>query len=507
MQVPVSSIPSELIRELRERKWLSFFLFAFVSLSVLVVGLIWPQKYQSTLTIFADDQNIIRPLMEGSAVTTKITDRASAAKETLFSRRVLFPLVENVDVWGGQETTKIQKEQKLAQLRSAIIVKNKGKNYFSIQYRDSDPSRTFLVTQKLGQLFIQETGAEKKEESRSAYSFVDKQVKVYQTQLKVSEDKLKYFLSENVDGTEASVNMRLSDLRTQIEQAELERDEQTTKKTSVSDQIKRVSKTVKQESVGSAIKLRINALETRLETLRLNYHDSYPDVIVLKKQIADLKSAVEEESGNKTTSGRQETELIVNPLHQELQSALAKTQTRIKTIDTRIDSLNTLLKQEYARMERIQSNKAKLAELTRDNTVNQGIYNDLLKRREKARVSMHLDIEGQGLSYKIHEPADFPLGPIGFKFLHFAIAGLILGLLTPIALLIVYLQVDPRVRIASVFEENTGIHVLTSIPHVTKPIEHRKNRIKTLFICFLGVVVVAIYCSITWLKLSGGITL
>src|SRR5690606_19829483 len=110
----------------------------------------------------------------------------------------------------------------------------------------------------------------------------------------------------------------------------------------------------------------------------------------------------------------------------------------------------------------IQANKAKLAELTRDNEVNKEIYDDLLKRREKARVSMRLDVEGQGLNYKIHEPAAYPLAPSGIRFLHFAIAGLFLGLLAPIGILAAVLQVDPRVRVASIFEENTGIPVLAT---------------------------------------------
>ncbi len=228
---------------------------------------------------------------------------------------------------------------------------------------------------------------------------------------------------------------------------------------------------------------------------------------MLKKQIADLKDAVAEEAQKEVATSRQNSELMVNPLYQELKSELSKTETRIKTIDTRYGSLTTLLTAEHARMERIQANKAKLAELTRDNEVNRGIYNDLLKRREKARVSMHLDIEGQGLSYKIHEPADFPLTPIGFKFLHFALAGLLVGLIVPISVLIAYLQLDPRVRVASVLEENTGIPVLTTIPHLVRPIEHRKNRTKTLMIGSLGVLVVTVYCYVTWLKLTGGINL
>ena len=54
MQVPIGNIPGELVRELRRRKWLSFLIFMTVSFVVLGVGLLWPQKYTSSLTIFVD---------------------------------------------------------------------------------------------------------------------------------------------------------------------------------------------------------------------------------------------------------------------------------------------------------------------------------------------------------------------------------------------------------------------------------------------------------------------
>ena len=120
---------------------------------------------------------------------------------------------------------------------------------------------------------------------------------------------------------------------------------------------------------------------------------------------------------------------------------------------------------------------------------------------------MHLDIEGQGLSYKIHEPAEFALKPQGLQFIHFAALGLILGFLAPLGLFVAYLQVDPRIRVAKVLEENTGISVLTTIPHVGTPIEYRKNRIKTILITLLALLVVSAYISVVWLKYAGGVNI
>src|SRR3546814_4245213 len=50
--------------------------------------------------------------------------------------------------------------------------------------------------------------------------------------------------------------------------------------------------------------------------------------------------------------------------------------------------------------------EAVTAELTRDYTVNRDVYQDLLKRRESARVSMNLDADQDGPSFAVQNPAE-----------------------------------------------------------------------------------------------------
>jgi capsular polysaccharide biosynthesis protein len=154
-------------------------------------------------------------------------------------------------------------------------------------------------------------------------------------------------------------------------------------------------------------------------------------------------------------------------------------------------------------MERIQANKAQYAELTRDMEVNQQIYNDLLKRREKARVSMHLDLEGQGLNYRIHETAQYPLEPSGPKFQAFASAGIVLGLLAPFGLAAGVLQIDPRVRARKQLEDGIGLPVLAEIPQVRTPYEKRRDRWLTIMVSVFAVLVIVTYGGIAAASLMG----
>ena len=506
MALPISQLPSEAFREVRSRKWLAFFLFSFVSMAVLAVGYWWPYKYQSSVVIFVDDQNIIRPLMEGSAVPTEINERASAAKELLWSRNVVEKIATDPDIYGSGavDLDPAVLEGRISGLRGNLIVRPRGDSYFSIEYTDSSQLRAFKIAQRFGQLFIEENNQRKRAESRAAYDFIDKQVKSYEQQLAQVERRLRDFLSENVDGTESEANSRMADLRRQLELAMLEREELETRADSLQQQLNKLAPTLTQQKTEDSFQQRINSLETRLDALRLQYHDSYPDIVVLREQLAELRGQRERAlAASETTEMAVQGESVANPVYQEVRSALVTTRADVQTIETRIRSIERLISEQTKRMERIQANKAQYSELTRDMEVNKQIYDDLLKRREKARVSMHLDIEGQGLNYRINETAQYPLSPEGPRFELFAAAGLLLGIAAPFGAAVGWTQIDPRIRAREQIEELFEFPVLEQIPEVRTPYEKRRDRRVTTIVLALSIVVALAYVGFVGANLAG----
>lgn len=498
MALPLSHLPQEIFREVRDRKWLMFAMFVVVSFAVLGAGFLFPYKYQSEVVIFVDDRNIIRPLMEGRAVTTKINDRTSAAKELLLTRNVIERMADDPSVFPNASMDPESIEQRIARIRGGLFVRPRGDSYFGIGFSAQSPVEAFRVAQRLGQLFIEESNERKQSESRSAYDFIDKQVKSYEAQLAKVENQLKDFLSENTDGTESEANSRLAQLRNQLELAKLDKEELQARVDSLQQQLSGINQTItRQGKTEDVYRERIQALEERLDSLRLQYHDTYPDIVILREQIAELRKQRELNADtSQTESSVTQGEETVNPLYQELSAALSKARADVATANTRISSLQRLIEQQNQRMERIQENKAQYSELTRDLEVNREIYDDLLKRREKARVSMHLDIEGQGLNYRINETAQYPSQPSGPKFSTFAAAGLFLGLLAPFGTVAGLLQVDPRIRARKQLEEELGLPVLAEIPLVRTPFEKRRDRRVTVAVSFFAVISISAYVAI-----------
>src|SRR5690606_25088328 len=133
---------------------------------------------------------------------------------------------------------------------------------------------------------------------------------------------------------------------------------------------------------------------------------------------------------------------LENPLYEELRKQLQAADVDLRGQKRRMQSLVHLQEQEFERAQRVAANQAQMSELTRDYNVTRDVYEDMLQRKESARLSMSLDIEGQGITYRIQEPATFPLKPTGLYFIHFAVIGPFLGILFPLGLLLIYVMLD-----------------------------------------------------------------
>jgi capsular polysaccharide biosynthesis protein len=111
---------------------------------------------------------------------------------------------------------------------------------------------------------------------------------------------------------------------------------------------------------------------------------------------------------------------------------------------------------------------------------------------------MTLDIEGQGVSYRIQEPATFPLKPSGLHFIHFALIGPLLGLILPLGLLIAYVMFDPHLRSARTLQKQLpdDIQLIGVIPHYRSPLGDRLLKKDMLLIVAASALAMALYVAI-----------
>jgi polysaccharide chain length determinant protein (PEP-CTERM system associated) len=480
MNQEFDEIFSLVLKECYTRRNLLVAIFVIVSLTVLAVGTVWPKKYTASVLIEVDTANILQPLMQGRAETTKPVDHVANAREIVFSDENMEAILQH-ELWIDDYTTEKDAERLKERIKEKVNINRFGKNLIRMEFQDSDALRSFETLNMMVDFFIARGEQAKINESQSAFDFITKQVDDYLQKLIEVEDGIKNFRSENPDvrpGLITEVSNKISKLKDQIETTDLEIRETRIKHDSIKEQLSGEALIAISQTKEGQYLSKIAELQNEVDTLKLDYTDTYPDIIRLNNQIEELKVELKNEIERRKaviSSSKQNGEtyidesMKISPLYQELRSNLSNTETKIATLKTRRNELNKMLENEYARAAQIHKAEAKLSDLTRNYQVNQDIYQDLLKRRENARVSKTLDQEHQGLTFKIQEPAKIPLIPTGLRFLHFLMIGPLLGLSLSIGLVYMFIQFDPRVRSSKSIINELNIPVLAEINQFKSP--------------------------------------
>ena len=283
------------LRAAKENRFILLIISLVVAILVLFLAITLPKSYTSSATIYADNSNILQPLMEGAAAATGIVNQARLAQDILFSREFNSEILEAAG-YNPSELDPSETELVVNQIHGRTNISNQGRGPASlivISYTASDPVIAFRVAQTYTQIFIEESVVSKQQESRSAFEFIESQVASYQAKLQESERRLSDFKSSNNFGTLANANNRIATYRADIERLELEIVQLDTQIESVEAQLAGEQEVSRDLSEENALRGRINALIQERDRLRALYHDTYPDIVQINSLIADLQVQLE----------------------------------------------------------------------------------------------------------------------------------------------------------------------------------------------------------------------
>jgi polysaccharide chain length determinant protein (PEP-CTERM system associated) len=486
----LNAVKSELIRF---RIGFMIFFIA-ISFSVLLVGLSWPKRYATSVTLVADETNIIEPLLKGNAEVSKI-DRSEQAQQFIHTRGVLYSAAKESGLINNDMSADEQ-DRIVKAIRAKLQLVSIKHNAFTLSYSSNDPDKTFETLNAVVKVFLADTEERKREESLAAFNFIDTQVQSYKQQLEMAEEKLKEFNSGNLDGSREAVTSRLSQLRSDIENLNIVIEESVARVKTLQQQLGNEGQYQRSKGKADELKARRSQLNSQLATLLLDYKEDYPDIISMRAQLATINTEIQKlEASGEIYVG---TENLANPLYDELRKQHSIAELELQSQKRRMESLLKLQQQEAERAQRVAEGQARYSELTRDYDVLRKVYEEMLSKKETARVSMTLNVEGQGVSYRIQEPAVFPLRPTGLVFIHFAIIGPLLGLLFPFGLIVAYVLLDPHFRSSRVLISQipSEIELLGVIPHYNTPLGDRLLRKDMVIILSLSIISMIIYVAL-----------
>lgn len=489
-------------------------IFAATAVLFLVLGLLNPPTYKSSATVLVQDNSTLVPLMEGRTAAPNDASRALISRDVLFGQRVMAEVLK-AGGWDVQAITPADRERLVKSVidrtevsvteRTPVRSSDPKLSLVKITYSDSDAKRAHAVATRYSEALIEQVLEAKAQSSKSAYQFIDAQVEKYQVALAEADKKLQQYRSTNPDampGVDTDVAARIAELRRAADNASMDLADAGAQEHQVLRQLSRESP-VTTISRGTQANAQLAALQAEESRLMLSYTAQHPDVLMVRNQIRELQGQMR--------SGRMRGASVMpggtpsmNPVHEQLRAQLAEVRRLGAAAASRVASAQALLRQELERSQRIAMSGGEAAALTRAHDVNQEVYEDLLTRRENARVSMSLDADGRSLGFQIQEPASEPVLPSGLRLMHFAVAGILVAIMIPMLLLALLVRHDPRVRIPLQIERDAGLPVLGHIP-LNLAGERRARTTRRLHAGVLLIAVVPMLYGLVLLLKWGGV--
>jgi polysaccharide chain length determinant protein (PEP-CTERM system associated) len=477
-----------LLREGKRRIVLLTALFSVAALATLGLGALLPKQYESHVTLRAESKSIIEPLMAGRAVQSAGSDDAQLVRQAFLTRRVLREIVAA----GGWTTPDdpIEELRVMDRVAKRITIQSPRRELVKISYRDTDPRRCYAIASKLAEIYIRESTLGREGESREAFQFIEKQVSEYAAQAEEAHAKVlayqRHLDAKRAAATSAAIAAADAARARRAAASPRLSPEQVAALTAEESSLAGELASLEARQGRQARAERIAQLERELATLLTSFTENHPNVVRAREELrrqqaeADRAFAVEDEA--------------TRPLRARLEQVRRQLRLASQPAPSPGPALAPapVAADETAPELRGVGQDSTLSELVRRYEATRQVYQDLLVRRENARVSMELEAQRSGESVRVYEPAEVPLIATGLRLMHFSLIGLVLAVLLPLGLLFALLRFDPRVRTGWQLERATGLPLLVGIPYAPTLSDRLRQRRRALV---AGVMVVGVFAA------------
>jgi len=430
-----------------------------------------PKIYKATTLIPVQPQRVpetyVRP-----TITASIGERLNTISQEILSRTRLEKIIQEFNLY-SELRKRAPMEEVVEKMRKAIEVnvqqrpsgrERETQNTFTISFEGEEPTVVMQVTNKLASLFIEENLKVREMQAESTSAFLTKELSNIEEQLIKKEEEIRKFRQKHMgqlpqqldanlrilerlqqqlkttnDGIKAAED-RIIILQSQIEQ--LKRPEPTPPITEQAgetgqNQLGQSQLTTARERIPEdPVVTQWNQLKRDLESARARYTENHPDVISLKRKIAQIEPKAKEAlKKQEEMIAEREREAAVQA--QSLAPARTSVRPPVRQVDPLVERLLMQYNEQYnaalleakrlreeekdlkeqirlyqLRVEETPKREQELLLLTRDYDLLKANYQSMLDKKIQAQMAESLERKQQGEQFKILDPARLPEKPV-----------------------------------------------------------------------------------------------
>lgn len=509
----------EYIDIFKRRKWV----IAACVLSCLalawMVCLLLPKSYRSSTLILVENQgipeNVVSPVVGGS-----VSERLSKIHQYILSRTVLSQVIDEFNLRrdeGAAKDVLIDHLRKNLKIDTKTGVRSDRVESFLLSFSDQDPALAQKVTARLAEKVLEENLRSRELLVEGTTDFLRRELADAKGSLEEQERAIAQFKKRYMGELPGQIETNLHMLNrfhndlarvTQVIQTRTDRQAALAKMVNMYEtmgltlfesprdaasasmdgnnqsrivvRVPPVEGAGKQAAGGDAISQRLKELERTRAILSSEYKETYPDLIRINQEIAQIKAElargpVPEERGEPKSEvpekrqtgdfkGQRFPAAIIDPYLHELKREMSENEMGLVSLREQEAQLRAQVREYELRVERAPEHEMELSVLQRDYENSKANYQSLLAKQLNAHVSENLEKHQKGEKFRILDPANLPTTPESPDVIKIMAAGLALGCVVGFGGAVLLEQTYRVFRRSEEVEQLLGIPVLASVP-------------------------------------------
>jgi polysaccharide chain length determinant protein (PEP-CTERM system associated) len=520
-----------LLRMVRRRWWLLVMPPAIGLFVALVVSAWLPNVYQSDVLVGIVPQRVPDTFVR-STVTLKTEERLTELETHVTSRSFIEQMINEYGLY-PVERGRLPLEDVVGIMRNAIQVQPEALrrgprgfeplHAFHVRYTYADAQIAARVTQRLGQLFVDQNARDRGALAEATSKFLDNALEQAVGQLEQTERRLKEFrerhgneLPTQLQSNMTAIQGRQMQVQAMVETIARDKDRKQMLERLYNEEVAEtrvVASPVQQQPTQSADpttvtgspEQRLAAARAALSAMEVKWKPDHPEIRRIKATIQELEKQVvavpKVPQGTPVVSAP----LTLTPEEMRRVEQLREQRAEVESLDRQIafkEQAETRLRDEMAeyqrRIEAVPGVESEWTALTRDYDTRKTAYEDLLKKSEDARVAVDLERKQIGEQFRIVDAAVVPNRPISPARIQINAIGLVIGLFLGLGIAALLELRDGSLRTENDVLSVLSLPVLAIVPYVVTSQERGRRKRKLAFVGAGGAVATFAAAYVFW---------
>ncbi|MFQ2290657.1 GumC family protein [Aeromonas enteropelogenes] len=370
------------------------------------IGVLSPKVYESRTTFMVPQDSNQTPTLKDLITQESLKDRFAVLEAMLRSRYVMDGVARDRKLV-DDNTPPAKRDAIMDWLSASVSIRLIGDEVIELKVKADSAESSAGLLEAVSRRFFFNLLNKGRQSAESSERFLQSQLDSRRSELQGAEQLLADFKREHASALPDQQNAnaaRLYGLKDRHAESLL--------------QLQQAKTRVEQLSHGQegattrSLEEKLQQMQTELALLRVRYSDQHSEVQSLRYQIEQLQQELEQQ---KSKPG-----VAVGPEWDQARAQLAEAEQNAAALQAQLDDLNKVVASQG-------ETESQLAELERDLEVKRSLYQDLLLRYEKAKVTGALGSFEPGERIKVIDRPFAPSKPSNYPLWLFLIAGMVGG--------------------------------------------------------------------------------